>query len=244
LSIVVLLLGLLLLVYGQIAAAMWLPLGWRVVLTVVLLSPPAFMMGMCFPLGIAMVTSREARLVPWCWGINGAFSVLATTAALVLALHLGLKAAIVAGIACYVLAGVAAWRLSRIKSLPIGATLHLPAMNSARRGRVPQLAAVAAVLVAGGLLYLRHHERTRFARAQAEHAIVDAGGKLERSAGGRVQTIDLTGCRLDDEGLKRLSISLACFKAELEQLNLAGAPITETGMARLQTQLPNCAIRR
>ncbi len=268
LPIVVLLLGLLLLVYSQIATAMWLPFAWRVVVTVLLLAPPAFLMGMCFPLGIQMARRVEERLVPWCWGVNGAFSVLATSAALVLALHLGLKFTIGAGIACYLLAGVSVLRISRVTILPSPATRHVPVMSGARRGRVGQTAAIAAILLACGLLYLRQHERTRFGRAQAEHAIIDAGGKLQRSASGHVQAIDLAASRLDDQMLQRLKNQLGAFSNELRRLNLAGTDLTDAGVlhltglpnledldishtqvtgagvAELQAALPNCAIRR
>jgi predicted membrane-bound spermidine synthase len=267
---VVVLLTLLLAVYDWLAAALWLALPWRIALTVALLSPPALLMGMCFPLGIELVRSRDARLVPWCWGVNGAFSVLATTAALVLTLHLGLKFTIGAGLACYMLAGLAVSRMARAPAIePIitlqRAALHGPAVR--QRWATP-VAILMAILAAGGLLYVRQHERTRFSRAQAEHMIIDAGGKLHRTAGGEVHQIDLAGVRLDDAAWERLEVQLAQFSGELTRLNLAGAAVsdarvlrlsrlqalqeldlsgtqvTDDGIAGLQAALPHCALRR
>jgi hypothetical protein len=181
LAAVVGVLALLALAYDPILAAMWLPFGWRVAAAVLLLTPPAFMMGMCFPLGIQKVRCIESRLVPWCWGVNGACSVMATTAALVLALHLGLKFTVWTGIACYVAAGVAALSMASVPVSQSVFSLHdrrpAEAVRRRRKAHAFAIAAVLAILVAGGMIYLRQHERARFARVKAEQTISEVDGK-------------------------------------------------------------------
>ena len=89
-----------------LAEAMGLALGWKIMLTLLLIAPPAFCLGMPFPLGLAAVAARAPPLVPWVWGINGFASVLATLLATLLAIHWGHAAVLLMAAACY---GFAAW---------------------------------------------------------------------------------------------------------------------------------------
>jgi hypothetical protein len=76
----------------------------RIALTVVLLGPLGFAMGMPMPIGIRLLAARRPELVPWAWGANGAASVLGSVSALALALTLGFSAALGVGAALYLLA--------------------------------------------------------------------------------------------------------------------------------------------
>lgn len=87
-----------------LGVAMGLPLAGRMLLTVVLVAPLAFCLGMPFPLGLAAVAARAEPLVPWAWAINGFASVVATLMATLLAIHLGQTAAVLLAIALYGLA--------------------------------------------------------------------------------------------------------------------------------------------
>jgi hypothetical protein len=51
----------------------------RVLATVLLIAPVAFLMGMPFPIGLDRINSQRAELLPWVWGVNGVFSVIGTT---------------------------------------------------------------------------------------------------------------------------------------------------------------------
>ena len=73
----------------------------RIVVTILVIAPAGFLMGMCFPMGIQIVRHFHASLVPWGWGVNGAFSVFASILSIVIALALGFRAAMLVGIACY-----------------------------------------------------------------------------------------------------------------------------------------------
>ena len=65
----------------------------RVLITVLLIMPLAFLMGMPFPSGLRIVKSNEAvQFIPWAWGVNGAASVLGSVASMVLAMAIGFSA--------------------------------------------------------------------------------------------------------------------------------------------------------
>ncbi len=61
-------------------------------------------MGTAFPLGMRLAMATRPALGPWLWGINGATSVLASVAAIVIATAYGISASFWSGVACYVLA--------------------------------------------------------------------------------------------------------------------------------------------
>ena len=60
--------------------------GLRVLLSVVLIAPLAFFMGMPFPLGLRRVAEQAPDFVPWAWGINGFASVVSAVLATLLAI--------------------------------------------------------------------------------------------------------------------------------------------------------------
>lgn len=94
------------------AAAGW-PDAGRITLSLALLAPLAFCMGIPFPAGLQLVSDRRPPLVPWAWGLNGAASVLGATAATLTAVHLGFRAVVVLSFAAYALAATV---LSRMES--------------------------------------------------------------------------------------------------------------------------------
>jgi hypothetical protein len=100
-----------------LAAAMGLAPAWKVLLTLLLIAPLAFCLGMPFPLALAVVAARAAPLVPWAWGINGFASVVATLLATLLAIHLGYAAVLLLAAVLY---GVAAWQMPRSTPAPAG----------------------------------------------------------------------------------------------------------------------------
>ena len=93
-----------LLVYDRFIELMWLSRSLRLLLAVTVVGLPALLMGMCFPIGIQIARRRSPVLVPWGWGVNGAFSVLAPILAIVLSLNYGLKVTLAAGGLCYAIA--------------------------------------------------------------------------------------------------------------------------------------------
>ncbi|NNG28133.1 MAG: hypothetical protein HKM87_11435, partial [Ignavibacteriaceae bacterium] len=65
----------------------------KIIFTTFLIAPPAFIMGMPFPLGLRLLSERnesgDAGQVPWAWGINGLFSVISVVLATIIAIELG-----------------------------------------------------------------------------------------------------------------------------------------------------------
>jgi len=111
------LLVVLLLVYGFAVPALTraligLPLLLKMAIAVLLAFPPAFLMGMLFPLGVAVVRERSPALVPWVWGLNSAFSVVGAVASLFLAMSFGHTVTWLVFASAYGLAALAMLRLS------------------------------------------------------------------------------------------------------------------------------------
>ena len=84
-----------------------LPAAIKIALSMALIAPLAFAMGMPFPLGLASLAARSAPLIPWAWGINACASVVAAIVATLLAIHAGFTAVVVIAVALYGLAAVA-----------------------------------------------------------------------------------------------------------------------------------------
>lgn len=70
--------------------------------------PLAYAMGMPMPAAIALLNERRPNLVPWAWGVNGVASVIATSAAIVIAMTFGYRWVILAAAGFYALAAAVA----------------------------------------------------------------------------------------------------------------------------------------
>lgn len=84
------------------AALAW-DLSARVALSIALLAPPAFVMGMPFPSGLSLVHRQAAPLVSWAFGVNGGASVIASVVAILVAMAAGFSAAFGVAAGCYLL---------------------------------------------------------------------------------------------------------------------------------------------
>jgi hypothetical protein len=76
----------------------------RILISVLLIAPLAFFMGMPFPLGLRRVAERAPDFVPWAWGINGFASVVSAVLATLLAIHFGFTVVIVIAMIIYIAA--------------------------------------------------------------------------------------------------------------------------------------------
>lgn len=72
--------------------AVGLPFAVRLVVVVLVLTPVAALIGALLPLGAKLVALRSPELLPWCWGLAGAFGVVAVGAGTIVALALGYSA--------------------------------------------------------------------------------------------------------------------------------------------------------
>jgi len=92
-------------VYPKIAmAALGLPLWGRALVTVTLVMPLGFFMGMPFPTGIRMVSEHDRNAVPWMWGVNGGMTVLGSILAIILAIWLDFTLVLLSAALGYMLA--------------------------------------------------------------------------------------------------------------------------------------------
>lgn len=77
----------------------------RIAVSAALLFPSGFFMGMAFPLGIKRAQySHDGAPAAWYWGINGAFSVISSVLAVVVAVFWGVTVTLLVGLAAYVIA--------------------------------------------------------------------------------------------------------------------------------------------
>ncbi len=78
----------------------------KLLITLGLIAPLAFFLGMPFPLGLAQVSSRLPEIVPWAWGINGCGSVISPVLATILAMSFGFTTVVLLAVALYGVAAV------------------------------------------------------------------------------------------------------------------------------------------
>ena len=74
-----------------------LPFALKVFISVLLIAPPGFAMGMPFPSGLARLEEIMPQNVRWAWAINAAASVLGSAAAIFLAIYFGLQNTLIIG---------------------------------------------------------------------------------------------------------------------------------------------------
>ncbi|MGO8800624.1 MAG: hypothetical protein ACLQJL_16255 [Roseiarcus sp.] len=86
------------------AAATWArtePTDMRILISVLLLAPPAFCMGMMFPLGLSL-WRRHTELLPFFWSANGITSMAASVLGMALSIEFGIARTYALGACCYV----------------------------------------------------------------------------------------------------------------------------------------------
>jgi hypothetical protein len=87
-----------------------LPLPVKALITVALISPVGFAMGMPFPTGLSLLEKTLPNTVRWAWSVNAASSVLGSAAAMFLAIYIGLKLTLIVGGVLYLAAWLSASR--------------------------------------------------------------------------------------------------------------------------------------
>ena len=81
-------------------------LAAKILLSVALITPLGFCMGMPFPMGLSTLATGPPSLTAWAWGINGCASVISAIMATLLAIHFGFNAVILLALTCYFIAAV------------------------------------------------------------------------------------------------------------------------------------------
>jgi spermidine synthase len=98
----------------------------RILVSVLLLAPPAFCMGMMFPLGLG-IWRRHQALLPFFWSTNGITSMLASVLGMALSIEYGIANTYALG-ACFYLLCAVIIGISR-QTNPVGAPVTEPAMG-------------------------------------------------------------------------------------------------------------------
>ncbi|HLA05276.1 MAG TPA: hypothetical protein VJZ16_04755 [Syntrophales bacterium] len=98
----------------------WLPdvlaglsLWIRMFICSLLILPLAIPMGIPFPSGLIELRGRGEEIIPWAWGINGFFSVMGSSAAVLIAIGWGFKSVLLTALTFYLLSAVMFIRLKR-----------------------------------------------------------------------------------------------------------------------------------
>jgi len=78
--------------------------GIKMLLSVLLIAPLAFCMGMPFPIGLTRLADGAPDFIPWAWGINGFASVISASLATLLAIQLGFTIVVLFALGLYAIA--------------------------------------------------------------------------------------------------------------------------------------------
>lgn len=84
---------------------------WRILVSVALIGPLAFFMGIPFPYGMSLIDNKSNYLVAYGWGVNGFFSVLGSVLVVMLSMSIGFKAVFVFSAVIYAVAMIVAGML-------------------------------------------------------------------------------------------------------------------------------------
>lgn len=90
--------------FTSLSAGVGLPLWVKMALTVVLIFPAGFVMGVPFPSGLKRLETWHKPSLRWAWSLNAASSVLGSVGALVCSIYLGLVQTLIVGGLLYVAA--------------------------------------------------------------------------------------------------------------------------------------------
>ena len=78
-----------------------LPATVKIPVTLLMIAPLAFFMGMPFPLALAKLGEIAPDMIPWAWGVNGCASVVSAVLATLLAIHFGFNMVILLALLLY-----------------------------------------------------------------------------------------------------------------------------------------------
>jgi spermidine synthase len=73
----------------------------RYLLSVLLIAPLGFCMGMPFPLGLMQLSRTMPEMIPWAWAVNGCASVISAILAVIIAMEFGFSGLITAAVLLY-----------------------------------------------------------------------------------------------------------------------------------------------
>ncbi len=86
--------------------AMTWPLAARLAVAASLMTAAGVLLGVPLPAGMRLLSAKSPALIPWGWGINGAFSVVGATLAVFIAMNWGFSATLLGAAATYAAAAL------------------------------------------------------------------------------------------------------------------------------------------
>jgi len=89
-----------------LGATLGFPLGVRALISVAVIAPIGFLVGIPFPSGLSVLSQHREGILPWAWGVNGALSVTGSVLTRLLSTSAGFTAVLASMAGLYVLAGV------------------------------------------------------------------------------------------------------------------------------------------
>jgi len=87
------------------------PVMLRIMMSALLIAPLGFVMGMPFPMGIAVIRDRVSGTIAWAWGMNGLFTVVGGFLSVVTSIYWGFTQTLLVALGIYVVAFLAFTRL-------------------------------------------------------------------------------------------------------------------------------------
>ena len=106
-----------LLIPGLFRLALGLSLPFRIIIGIAALAPVGVLLGMPFPTALRMVSEQSSSLIPWCWGVNGFFTVIGTISAQILAMTFGFRFVLLCGTICYAGAWLVIRKMTQAEAL-------------------------------------------------------------------------------------------------------------------------------
>jgi spermidine synthase len=92
--------------YHLPASLLALPLWIKIIISLTIIAPLAFLMGLPFPLALSHLGNNAPEMIPWAWGVNGCASVISTILATLLAMHGGFTLVITLAVGLYIVAAL------------------------------------------------------------------------------------------------------------------------------------------
>jgi spermidine synthase len=115
----------------------------RILLSVLLLAPPAFCMGMMFPLGLS-IWRRHAELLPFFWSANGITSMFASVLGMALSIEFGIANTYALGACFYIVCALMLVGSRQASRLGLSATAQVKGPGSVRQDEAAFMADPAA----------------------------------------------------------------------------------------------------
>ena len=104
----------------------------RILLSVLLLAPPAFCMGMMFPLGLS-IWRRHSELLPFFWSANGITSMFASVLGMALSIEFGIARTYALGTCFYVVCAFMIVRSRRANRIGVSAARPVKGLELVRQ---------------------------------------------------------------------------------------------------------------